>query len=154
MNKWPILLYILLLTLSACAPAPERIDWTPMDPALMKQQETRQPILFYFYATGTMYCEMMARSTFLDDCVVDLVNRNYIPVRVHLNQRATRDLPSGRRLAEAFQIKSVPALVVVDADHRAVDTRIGFVTARAACEFLETNINPLVLPAEPEAGQP
>lgn len=148
MNIRSIFLLILVLTFHGCSPAPDRIDWVEMDEALMQQQGTGQPILFYFYSQGNLYCELMHRSTFADPAIADVVNRNYIPVRVQLTQKASPDLPSGKRLAEAFQISSVPALVVVDAEHRPVDTRVGFLTARTTREFLEDNIDPLSLPAE------
>ena len=124
-----------------------------MDIALMEQQETQRPILFYFVSSGNLYCQLMARSTFADDTITRLINNNYIPVLIHINQRGTKDLPSGRRLAEAFRIKSAPAMVLVNADHRAIDIRIGFVTARAAGDFLEKNVNPLTIPGN-AGGQP
>lgn len=141
-----------MLTLHGCSPAPDRIDWVEMDEALMHQQGTGQPILFYFFSRGNLYCELMLRSTFADDTIADMMNRNYIPVRVQLTQKASNDLPSGKQLAEAFQISSVPALVVVDAEHRPVDTRVGFLTVRITREFLQDNIDPLSVPEE--AGIP
>lgn len=146
---------MLVLVLTGCQPPPDRIQWLQLDTALLRQQETLKPILFYFRSDSDLYALMMEYNTFADEEVAEQIHREFLPVRINIRQPGTRELPSGRRLAEAFHIRSTPAIVLVDSEHQQLDSRVGFVTVRTMLNLLEENREPVAvteteLPAESE----
>ena len=151
-----IVLCMLLLVLTGCQPPPDRIQWLQLDTALLRQQETLKPILFYFRSDSDLYALMMEYNTFADEGVADRIQREFLPVRIDIRQPGSRELPSGRRLAEAFHIRNTPAIVLVDSEHQQLDSRVGFVTVRTMLTLLEQHQNPVAItetgssPAETE----
>ncbi len=152
-----IFLCTLVLVLTGCQSPPNRIQWLQLDTALLRQQETLKPILFYFRSDSDLYGLMMEYNTFADKAVADRIQRDFLPVRINVRQPGTRDLPSGRQLAEAFQIRSTPAIVLVNSEHQKLESRVGFITVRTLLELLSQHrepvavTDPVTVPEETEA---
>ncbi len=140
-----IFLCLLLLVLTGCKSPPNRIQWLQLDTALLRQQETLKPILFYFRSNRDVYALMMEYNTFGDEEVEARIKRDFLPVLIDIRQPGTRDLPSGRRLAEAFHIRSTPAIVLVDSEHQQLDSRVGFITVRTLLDMLTRHREPVAV---------
>ena len=88
-------IFLLLFTV-ACQTigAPKKtslIEWRTLENGLSEAQEKGMPVLIDFFAgVMCMRCEYFEQTLYTDPEVADMVNRNFIPVRVHLTQARTK----------------------------------------------------------------
>ncbi len=136
--KWMrgLLMVLILIAISGCSGSKGLVRWVSLENALSLQKQVEQPILFYFYSQNCVYCKLMQLNTFSDPDVAKQINSLFIPVKLDIEENRDGEMPSGRKLASAFRIRGVPALVVVDAAHRTLDSRTGFLTVRKTIAFI------------------
>src|SRR5437588_8511600 len=78
------------------SPRPNRaaeINWRPWEEAAFEEARTRdKPILLSISAVWCHWCHVMDETTYSDQRVIDLLNRDYVPVRVDndLDRKSTR----------------------------------------------------------------
>jgi hypothetical protein len=156
--------------------APRFIDRFKAEPARPKAKEpiqfldsyeqaraeakaTQRRILVYFTGPGCAWCRVLETRTFTDAEVVDL-SQKYVCVEL----RTDRDT----KLADEFQIDSIPRSIVLMADGSTLDQRVGYLAATDYAAWLGTGLTrapkpgersaerrlppPVIGPAEAEAG--
>jgi len=149
MRRMRGLLMILMLTaIAGCSGSRDLVHWTSLERALSLQKQSNQPILFYFFSKSCVYCKLMQLNTFSDPEVAKQINSVFIPVKLDIEEKHNGEMPSGSKLASAFHIRGVPALVAVNSAHRTLDRRMGFLTVRNTLVFIsnivESEKKPLV----------
>lgn len=148
-----LLLPLLLLLLTGCPPSPEiaqgarpagetpapapaaesapvsDIAWmTSLEDALEMAQTEKKPVLVDFHAVWCGPCKMLDSSTFSDDEVKQAMSA-FIPVKVDIDEQ-----PS---LANKHKVRSVPTIMVLQADGSEVTQSLGFIEAGAMVQFLK-----------------
>ncbi|BBB33630.1 conserved hypothetical protein [Thermotomaculum hydrothermale] len=126
LKKYGALLFILLL-LTSCSNI-ERVKWREFSNALLEQEESDKPIMFFFYSTSCMYCKMMEKSTLNNREISEIINKNFIPIKLNVDNKLPlgKDLPSPSQLAATFRVKGVPAIFFVNKEHKIIKTVTGF----------------------------
>ncbi len=111
-----------LLPALASSVAAQGVEWrTDYAKARQEATETGRPLLIDFYTDQCVYCDKLDKTTFLDSTIVQLLNRRFIPLKVH-GERS-----SGLR--EYLQIGSYPTLVFASADGRVLGSQVGYLDA-------------------------
>ncbi len=127
---------LLLVGMIGCSGGKDLVRWISLEKGLSVQQESGRPILFYFYSKNCVYCKLMRLNTFSDPDVAEKINSAFVPVKLDIEEKREGGIPSGSKLASAFGIRAVPALVAVNAAHRTLDSRMGFLTVRKTLAFV------------------
>jgi len=52
-------------------------------------KEKNKPILVYFYKKNCQYCDKMKRETLSDVSVINIINNNFIPVKIDSRTKDT-----------------------------------------------------------------
>ena len=87
MNKVKIcyvlcLLFCSLFSLSQSKEKIDQINWIPLDEATQYAEKYNQKILIYFYKKDCPYCDKMQKSTLDDSQIINIINNNFLPVRI------------------------------------------------------------------------
>lgn len=128
--QWPMLKGMYYKTTNAQAPA-SAVAWrTGFDAALAESAKTGKPVLVDFTASWCPPCQVMKHEVWPDGQVASAVNERYVPVLVDV------DNPENAKVAERYGIRSIPTLVIVDAEGRVI--REGaFMSASDMLDFLK-----------------
>ncbi|MCS7015184.1 MAG: thioredoxin fold domain-containing protein [Gemmatales bacterium] len=128
---------VLMLSLSGSTPAevlaqtsagiPWRTDYAQ---ARREAREKHLPLLLDFTTEWCVHCQRMDATTFQDVHVIDLLARQFIPVKIDASRQ-----PS---LAEALRIRGYPTLVLALPDGRIVHTLEGYVDAAQLTPYLRS----------------
>lgn len=122
-----LLIACIILFSTACNKA-DRIKWRPFSKALIEQEKNEKIIMFYFYSTSCMYCKLMQSSTLNEEEISRIINSNFIPVKLNIDNTTPmdNDLPSPSHLAATFKVNGVPAIYFVDKDYKVVKAITGY----------------------------
>ncbi len=128
MKKGVLFLTSLVLVFSLSCDKTERINWRPFSKALIEQEKSEKIIMFYFYSTSCMYCKLMQSSTLNQEEVANIINSNFIPVKLNVDNTTPMDnnLPSPAHLAATFKVNGVPAIFFVDKDYKVLKAVTGY----------------------------
>ena len=58
------------------------IDWIPLEKAIKYAEKYNQKILIYFFKQNCEYCEKMQKETFSDINIINLINNNFLAVKL------------------------------------------------------------------------
>ncbi len=115
-----------------CFYAPSNnIEWA-RDYSLAEQQavETGKPILLYFTGTWCVPCRIMKRQVWADQQVASVVNDQFIPVAIDV------DDPDQAELMALYKVTGPPVTIITDPQGNAIQWRAGGVGKSAFLEFL------------------
>lgn len=122
-----LLALVILPAPTACS---QEIQWsTDLDRALQTSQASGRPILLEFTAAWCVYCKRMEQQTFVDPEVAACINAQFIPVRI--------DADRHKSLVKKYEVRGLPAMLIVAPDQSVVDRISGFQTAAALLDRLE-----------------
>lgn len=113
------------------APAPTGmgetgIAWQKSDrliPVLEEAQKQNKPVFLEFYATWCGPCKVMEREVFSKPDIYTFLNQNFLSYHVDV------DSPTGKPIAEIYEIKGMPTVIFVDPKGVALETELGLITA-------------------------
>lgn len=66
----------------------ETIHWKPYQVGMSEAQAEGKPVFLHFYAIWCAYCTKMEKESFQDHTVIDILNQNYVSIRVNVDQQA------------------------------------------------------------------
>ena len=69
--------------------AKTEIDWIPLQKAKEYAKKYNKEILIFFYKKNCEYCDKMKKETLSDNTVIDLINRNFFPVKIDSRTKDT-----------------------------------------------------------------
>ncbi len=114
--QWPIFKEIAYSAIGVPAPK-DGIAWrTDYAAALAESAKEGKPVLLDFYADWCPPCQAMKRESWPDEHVRQLVTQGFIPVAANV------DADGIRGVAARYQVDSIPRIIIVDAEGRALKT--------------------------------
>jgi thioredoxin-related protein len=66
-----------------------QISWVSLKKAKVLAKEINKPILVYFYKKDCQYCDKMKRETLSDVSVINIINNNFVPVKIDSRTKDT-----------------------------------------------------------------
>lgn len=113
------------------APAPTGMSatgiiWQKSDrlmPVLEEAQRQNKPVFLEFYATWCGPCKVMEREVFSKPDIYGFLNQNFLSYHVDV------DSPTGKPIAEIYEIMGMPTVIFVDPKGVALETELGLITA-------------------------
>lgn len=122
----------LLVTLFSGICSAADINWQSYSSAAFaKAKKEHRLVLLFGKASWCPWCRRMKSETFSDNSVIELVNKNYVPVMIDIDENAS--------IADRFDISVVPANIILTGDYRVVATKTGYIGASEMSSFLRNN---------------
>lgn len=127
-----ILAFFLSVSMTACFA--EDINWQPFsDSTFAKAKKQHRMVLIFGKATWCPWCRRMKSETLTDSTVISLINNNYVPVMIDIDEQSN--------VADRFNISVVPANIILTGDYQVVDSKTGYLSVSQMTSFLRSNIN-------------
>lgn len=96
-----------------------------------------KPIIYEFYSKNSDPCIAMEKNSFRNKQVIDLLTKNFTPVRVSYNKDNARELmKSLSTFRQKYRVCAYPTLVVVDAKGEEVTNLVGNCSSLTTYKFL------------------
>lgn len=108
------------------------VEWVSFNDATKRAGEKGKLIYVDFYADWCQPCKQMDRTTFTNDSVVALLSREFIPVRINID-----DPVFGQPMKKRFNIEAMPTAMLMSADRQEVRRKIGFMDAEELIAWLK-----------------
>jgi thioredoxin-related protein len=118
-----VILFLVLpafFSFSYAAPAASpTIRWQPWSLSIFKRAKTEHKLILIFGKVAwCRWCQKMESSTFPDPRVVELIHKNFIPVKV--------DLEDDMAVSSRYRIKEIPSLIVLDEHNKELERFYGY----------------------------
>jgi thiol:disulfide interchange protein len=97
--------------------------------ALAEAKKQNKPIFLDAYTSWCGPCKMLKRNTFTDPAVGEFFNKNFINVALDMERG------DGIAVAEKYQIRAYPTLIITDADQKSVSLSEGYISPAQLIEF-------------------
>lgn len=101
-------------------------DWKK---ALAEAKKQNKPIFLDAYTTWCGPCRMLKQHTFTDKAVAEYFNKNFINIALDMEKG------DGLAVAEKYQIKAYPTLIITDADQKSVSVSEGYIGPGELMQF-------------------
>lgn len=112
------------------APADGMAWRTDFQAALAESKQTGKPVLLDFSASWCPPCQVMKHDIWPDEKVRQAIETSYIPVLLDVDAAASQEV------AQRYNVRSVPTILVVDKDGRVVRQE-GFMSRNKTLAFLK-----------------
>ena len=105
------------------------IKWYSYEEGMALGKKLGKKVFIEFYADWCGFCRMMEGSTFKDANVIAILNRDFIPVRVHSDRE--------QDIASKYDIQALPNIAFVSEDGVRLGTVPGYIPSDKLIEILE-----------------
>ena len=115
------------------------IQWrTDYNQALLESERRALPIVIDFTTTPCFWCDKLEATTFRDPRVVQLMNQQFIPLRIHtsVDPKLTQDL----------RISAFPTLVIAGPGRKILKMKEGYQDADTFHELLQRHVSQVTTP--------
>ena len=124
------MLFLACTTLVLQPASAASINWVPYGPAAFKQAKASGKKLYVFGMLDSCHwCHKMQTTTFRDQALVTLINKKYVPVKLHVDVDTNT--------ADQYQIMGVPTILILNSNGGVVRTLAGYKTADEMISALE-----------------
>lgn len=100
--------------------------------ALQRAADSDKPMILYFTATWCVPCRIMKRQVWADEQVTELVNAQFIPVAIDV------DNPDDTEVLARYNVEGTPITIVTDSQGNAKDWRVGGISKSEFLELIES----------------
>jgi thioredoxin-like negative regulator of GroEL len=97
------------------------LDWlTDYNQAVTKAKQTGKPIFIDCFADWCVWCHRLEKEVYTDSSFLKF-SQDFIPLRINVEDQA-----EGSRIAEQFQVDSLPSILIIESDGTLIDRVNGF----------------------------
>ena len=114
---------------SAGMASSNEIKWYSYEEGMALGKKLGKKVFIEFYADWCGFCRMMEGSTFKDANVIAILNRDFIPVRVHSDKE--------QEIASKYNIRALPNIAFVSEDGARLGTVPGYIPSDKLIQILE-----------------
>jgi thioredoxin-related protein len=119
MRKLSVFILFIALCLSPLFASADSIKWKNYSSGVFKSADNAHlPVMLFAMSDNCQWCHKMQATTFSDDTVIKLVNDNFYPVILRVNQNEAA--------AEKYKLQGVPTLIFFDQGGKIIDTLSGY----------------------------
>lgn len=115
--------------------------WYRYDLGLKKAEKGKKHLLLYFYTKYCGYCRKMEKNTFSDQRVKEILNDNYVSVRVDAGSRNKVKFDGSqiteRELALKYRVRGYPSNWFLKPDGEKIAPVIGYIDPKKFLYILE-----------------
>jgi len=97
--------------------------------ALQEAKKQNKPIFLDAYTSWCGPCRMLKNNTFTDKAVGDFFNKNFINIALDMEKG------DGLGVAEKYQIRAYPTLIITNAEQSSVSVSEGYIGPAQLLEF-------------------
>ena len=139
-NKLPLFILLALLTFSINSFAQDGIKWHKFDEGLSKAQAEDKFLLVDFYTDWCGWCKKMDANTYTDKAVIDLINANFVAVKMNPEKDNAvnyqeKNYPAAN-FAQAAGVTGYPATGFFESDSDFIATVPGYMEPDKMIELL------------------
>jgi thioredoxin-like negative regulator of GroEL len=98
--------------------------------AVQQSRSSGKPILVYFTADWCPPCRTMKSTTWSDPQVRDALG-SFVAVKVDVDQHP--------EIAQRYSVQSIPRVLILDGQQRAIGSQAGLITARQMVDWLHSS---------------
>jgi len=124
-----LILLGLLAWTSVSTASSREIKWYSYEEGMALGKKLGKKVFIDFYADWCGYCRMMDGSTFKDASVIAILNRDFIPVKVHSDEE--------KEIALKYNIRALPNIAFISEDGKNIGSLPGYITSDRLVEILE-----------------
>ncbi|MFH2044272.1 MAG: thioredoxin family protein [Pseudomonadota bacterium] len=111
--------FLFFIMISANTFAADSIKWHKYDEAKKLCSNNQAKLFIYFYSDSCRYCREMENKTFKDQTVTDIINNNFIPVKINGDKE--------RNLTFTYRVRGYPGLFFIDDKEEVIFKNLGFI---------------------------
>jgi thioredoxin 1 len=97
--------------------------------ALQEAKKQNKPIFLDAYTSWCGPCRMLKQNTFTDKTVGEFFNKNFINIALDMEKG------DGIAVAQQYQVRAYPTLIITDADQKSVSISEGYISPDQLIEF-------------------
>lgn len=112
-----VFLYILLI--SANAFAVDGIKWHVYEEGIKLGKKNQEKVFLYFYSDLCRYCSEMENKTFKNTSVINIINKNFIPVKVNTDKE--------EKITYTYNVRGLPSIFFVSEKGDIINKYPGFI---------------------------
>jgi thiol:disulfide interchange protein len=115
-----ISMVLVTLFLTSTVAAAQTIQWQSFSPKAFDLAKKQHRLIFVnVYTEWCHWCKQM-KNTYQDSSVVNLINQNFIPVKVDADKNA--------EVIKRYKVSDLPSALILDSDYKVINTVNGYFT--------------------------
>lgn len=124
------LIFLGIIAWASCSMAAgNEIKWQSYEAGMALGKKLGKKVFIDFYAEWCGFCQMMERSTYQDASVIAILNRDFIPVKVHSEKE--------QAIALRYDIRALPNVTFISEDGASIGSIPGYIPSDKLIEILE-----------------
>ncbi len=116
-------------SLAADGPSDEGIAWLPYAKGLTVAKSQNKKIFIHFYTNRCHYCRVMQAQTFVNQNVIDMLNDNFVSIKVNLEENPG--------MGATYPVAGVPASWFLESNGDKIGVKPGFLPPAKFIQMLQ-----------------
>lgn len=111
-------IFFLVLFIFVNCFAGDSINWHEYEEGMELCNNNQEKVFLYFYSDTCRYCKEMENKTFKDSSIIDMINTNFIPVKVNTDKE--------QGITRNYRVRGLPSVYFLSEDGEIINKYPGF----------------------------